>query len=73
MTVEELDQMLNEVAAVGIGDVFSSASILGISSLGIITGIGTLLAVHAHIRFQNAGRSDAGCGSADDIAEARSV
>jgi hypothetical protein len=29
--------------------------------------------VHAHIRYQKAGRSDGGCGSANDIAVARRV
>jgi hypothetical protein len=51
MKVEELEQMLTDVATVGLGDVFNSASKLGITGLGIVTGVASLIGYYEYDRF----------------------
>lgn len=50
MTVDDLNQMLNDVEAVGLGQVFNNASILGISGTAVIA---TVAGVLGNIQYQN--------------------
>jgi hypothetical protein len=44
MTIEELDTIINEAASLNLGNIFNNASILGISALGVLGIITSILA-----------------------------